>query len=130
MKNTGMRYIIHFMPASGPSVLHVHPGVDDAGDSHQQTEQRYMVAEIFSHKRDVAAPRHDCIGGRKVMRPQEASVPELDSRREEREHCKRIGISEVSWADTPTSGWPRPLNREPSSSAGEAWRSPGPGTYC
>ena len=36
-------------------------GVDDVGDSHQQTEQRYMVAEIFSHKRDVAAPRHDCI---------------------------------------------------------------------
>ena len=37
-------------------VLHVDTRIDDVGDGHEKTEEGDVVAEIFGHERDVAAP--------------------------------------------------------------------------
>lgn len=72
-------------------ILTLGVGVDDVRNSHEQTEQRDVVAEIFGDEGYVAAPRDDGVGRREVVSPEEALSAQLYAAGEEAEHGKQDG---------------------------------------
>lgn len=76
---------LHPRHTGGLLVLHIKVGVDDVCGGHQQAEQRDVVAEVFGHERDVAAPGDDGVGSREVMHPEEVLSAEFDAGGEELE---------------------------------------------